>query len=306
MFVFFTAFISDDFQDTSLSHYDVNVLGSTYCCMLAKRANAAFHHTSTIGVGGAVSVNSKPLTFSEECPPQREVAGSFSDNVYIKSKREAEEALLQNEELKSVNKRIYRIGNVTWNANGVFQINPFENGFIQRIKGFVSLNAFPASSAFAPIEFTSVFLSFFLFWHTPRCLLLFDNYSSTSFQVEQCAEAYSLLVLHQHEIPASQRVFHIMNHRTVTLSNVASIIAPTSRCIPDAEFASLANANVDKSGVAVQMFYRRRAGVKARGIILARNSRTAQTLRAISGGNFEWRFPNDAEIAHFCEITKDL
>jgi aryl carrier-like protein len=106
--VHIAALVKHAVLDSTLSHEAINVNGTKNVCKLALAAGAPFHHTSTTGLAGAAIINDNvSFEFTEDCAPQNVSEGNMAANVYVKSKRDAEFALLEDEEVKSVNKRYY-------------------------------------------------------------------------------------------------------------------------------------------------------------------------------------------------------
>lgn len=265
--------------DGADAHRRVNVEGTLRCYEFARAAHAAFHHASTTGLAGVFSRNASPVEFTEDCPPQKSAADAQHRNVYIETKKAAEEELAARAATDGVSVRVYRLGNITWDADGTFQTNAAENGFVQRVLGLLSLKAVPEQLAGAPFEFSSA---------------------------EQCASALAALILRQEEVAACRRVFHIYNHRTVTVRSVLKLLDPSVRCVSDEAFRELMARGMDKPGVAVLRFYLRAFGKTgtSNGRVFLDNERTLEALKSVS--DFDWRFPSDDEIKQFNAIVKRL
>ncbi len=106
---------------------------------------------SSISVSGQIDKKEK-MNFSEK----NLYIGQNLENVYIKSKFEAERILLEHI-AKGLKAQILRLGNITNRyVDGKFQINPKENAFIGRIQSFVKLGMMPKSLLNAKLEFTPV------------------------------------------------------------------------------------------------------------------------------------------------------
>ena len=68
------------------------------------------------------------------------------ENVYVRSKFEAEKNILEEIEKKKLNALIIRIGNITNRyTDGKFQENSAENAFSNRLKAFIAIGMMPES-----------------------------------------------------------------------------------------------------------------------------------------------------------------
>jgi amino acid adenylation domain-containing protein/thioester reductase-like protein len=82
--------------------------------------------------------------------------GQQLNNVYIKSKFIAERLILENIS-KGLDAQILRLGNITSRyKDGLFQINPDENAFANKIKSFIKLGIIPEYLLNSYMEFTPV------------------------------------------------------------------------------------------------------------------------------------------------------
>ena len=120
-------------------------------------------HLSTLSISGNmflddtiskdVLTNEKKKYFSE----RNLFINQSLDNVYTRSKFEAEKIVLDNIATGNINGLVLRLGNITSRySDGKFQINPGDNAFTSRLKAFVNLGAIPKSLVRKEIEFTPV------------------------------------------------------------------------------------------------------------------------------------------------------
>ncbi len=138
----------------------INVNGVKNIIEFCETYNKEFFQTSTVSVSGntvtnlALSYNpNKKVYFSEN---NLFINQSF-DNVYVRSKFEAERIILQEIADKKLNALIMRIGNITNRyTDGKFQENDAENAFLNRLKAFIALGVMPESIMNNRIEFTPV------------------------------------------------------------------------------------------------------------------------------------------------------
>ena len=106
---------------------------------------------STTSVSGDVDKN-EAISFAEN----NLYIGQNLDNVYVKSKFEAERIILEHIS-KGLKAQILRLGNITNRySDGKFQINLNENAFIGRIQSFINLGVIPDYLLNAKLEFTPV------------------------------------------------------------------------------------------------------------------------------------------------------
>ncbi len=77
------------------------------------------------------------------------------ENVYVRSKFEAEKLILKNIAQNSLNALLLRVGNITARySDGIFQYNANENAFMNRLKAFLTLGIIPDYILSDYIEFT--------------------------------------------------------------------------------------------------------------------------------------------------------
>lgn len=138
----------------------VNVEGTEHVIRYAEKVNALLIHISTASISGyALAGNNavesgKVIDFSET----DYYIGQSLENVYIRSKFEAERVVLDAIHDGRLSARIIRIGNLT-NRTGDFRFQPnYEsNAFLRRMKAFIDLGAFPeyllpCDTEFSPVD----------------------------------------------------------------------------------------------------------------------------------------------------------
>lgn len=143
--------------------HGVNVRGTEHVIDYAKRVGAKLLHISTISVSGNSLVDAfdvlrvdEPIDFTE--------ADLFVDqpldNVYIRSKFEAERAVLD-AALEGLDAKIIRVGNLTNRLSDFkFQPNYHSNAFLNRVRAVLAMKALPAYmmslyAEFSPIDQTA-------------------------------------------------------------------------------------------------------------------------------------------------------
>ena len=138
---------------------DINLGGVINGLEFAKIKDAKYVQISTVSVAGE-SVNNYPPSdriFSE----QDLFIGQRVDNQYLVSKFLAERQVLEAAAEEGLDVKIMRVGNLmARNSDSEFQINFESNGFINRIKSFITVGKFPVSMLnnnveFSPIDYTA-------------------------------------------------------------------------------------------------------------------------------------------------------
>ncbi|MCQ2199869.1 MAG: AMP-binding protein [Paludibacteraceae bacterium] len=229
-----------------------NVGGTRNAIQLSKDANAVLHHTSTASVCGVGTV---PIPQTDK--PFDEfvlnIGQKYVQNVYIHSKYKAEEAVLL-ERANGLRANIYRIGNLTWRkSDGLFQKNAEENGFIGRSRGLFKARLYSPELAEYPMDFTAV---------------------------DECAEAYAKLVLHNR----ANNVYQLYNPNAYTIQELASKMFMRFKCIPKDEFATFLKEHIMDKDIAILSFYSSIAS-KSRNVPL-NNDFTTRTLKDLG---FKWQ-----------------
>ena len=135
----------------------INVIGTKHMIELADKLGAELIHISTESVGGiCVNGNKENLNVTIPFTEEDIYIGQSLDNVYIRSKFEAECCVLDYVE-KGGKARIIRVGNLTNRHNdGDFQKNYGENAFLRRMKTFLSMRAYPDVLQGSLIEFSPI------------------------------------------------------------------------------------------------------------------------------------------------------
>jgi len=168
------------------SFYATNVEGTNQMIEFASVSKAHLFHVSTISVAGNTS--KKPIaTFSEN---DFYVGQNYHDNEYVKSKFEAERAVIQAMQ-SNVRATILRIGNLTGRyKDGVFQRNIHSNAFYQRLKALIMLKCVPDKYRQMELEFTPV---------------------------DICAKAVLSILTSAN---TSGKVYHLKNHNTLSMDSL--------------------------------------------------------------------------------------
>ena len=138
----------------------INVEGLKNIIEFCEEFGKKLYHSSTISVSGNTMM-SLPSSFN----PDKKILFSEDDlfinqsldNVYVRSKFEAEKFMLEEIAKKRLKGVILRIGNITNRyVDGKFQENDLENAFLNRLKAFLFLKEIPRSMLNNYIEFSPV------------------------------------------------------------------------------------------------------------------------------------------------------
>ena len=184
-----------------------NVNSTKKMIAFCKEFHIPLHYISTMSISGNGLVKTPTADFTED---DLYIGQSFKDNVYVRSKFEAEKAVIEackNEELIA---SIYRLGTITNRYfDGMFQENFSDNAFLNRLEAFINLGIFPEE------------LSYFHFEFSP---------------VDICANFIVQLMQHQHY---NLEIYHLYNHHYISgsvLTNMLSDCGASIKLGPLSEF----------------------------------------------------------------------
>lgn len=126
-----------------------------------KKYNKKLVQISTTSVSGNTlfdtSINKSDFTEDVDFDETKLYIGQSLENVYVRSKFEAERIILKNIVRYNLDALILRIGNITNRAiDGKFQPNSNENAFANRLKAFIKLKCIPNYLSDIYAEFSPV------------------------------------------------------------------------------------------------------------------------------------------------------
>ena len=134
---------------------DINLGGVVNGLKFAKMKNAKYVQVSTYSIAGE-SINNYPpvdVPFTE----QDLFIGQAVDNQYLSSKFLAERAVLEAAVNDDLDVKIMRVGNLmARSSDSEFQINFESNGFINRLKAFITIGKMPYSMLMNNVEFSPI------------------------------------------------------------------------------------------------------------------------------------------------------
>jgi len=165
----------------------VNVMGTEVCSKFCMKFNTPLAYMSTLGVSGnyLVAQEHHEAIFTED---DFYIGQKYMDNVYTRSKFEAEKLLYQNVEHGLI-VNIFRLGNLTGRySDGHFQLNAHENAFCNTLRSLIGLGAVNREVLERKAEFTPV---------------------------DHCSKAI-ITLLNVEKL--SSRVYHIFNHNLISFN----------------------------------------------------------------------------------------
>lgn len=191
-----TAAIVKHYGDYSLFK-NTNVSGTQKVVEFCETYNIPLHYVSTMSVSGYGLVQAPQNSIFTE--NELYIGQSYKDNVYVRSKFEAECYIFQECKENRLVASIYRVGNITNRySDGFFQENSGENAFLNRLISFINLKSIPRECLNTPVEFTPVDVL-----------------------------AHFIVILLNHQ-DCNLKVYHLFNNNTIMLSNFLVILKDLS------------------------------------------------------------------------------
>ena len=174
---------------------NVNVGSTNVAISFCKRYNKRLIQVSSLSVSGNDYLGSTEDTEIKNFSESNLYIGQELDNLYIKSKFVSEKLILENINDGSLNAQILRLGNITnRKSDGMFQINPGDNAFLNKLIAFIKLGMIPDYLSDLHLEFTPVDL---------------------------CAQAIILIM--QNYVP-NFSIFHLYNHNHLSIIDFMSVV----------------------------------------------------------------------------------
>lgn len=131
-----------------------NVVGTENIIKFSKQSNSILHYMSTYSVSGLGLCNQSQKTIFDE--NVLDVGQKYQENVYVRTKYEAEEKILKARFEEGLLVNIYRIGSLTWTNSGKFQPNANSNGIVKKMHGIQKSNIVTKEILEALSDFTNV------------------------------------------------------------------------------------------------------------------------------------------------------
>ena len=256
---------------------DINFGGVLNGLQFAKLKNAKYVQVSTYSVAGESINNFPPADYRFN---ERDLfIGQGIDNQYLRSKFLAERAVLEAAVENDLSVKIMRVGNLMARSDdGEFQINFVSNGFINRLKAFVTIGKMPYS-------------------------LLSDADELSPIDVT----AKSIVELSK--TPKECVVFHPYQHHTICFGDILDIIEPLGleiEAVEDEEYDDCLNRALndkDKQEGISGLITSIGSGKFKKVWIDAENDYTIQVLYRMG---VKWPIISEEYIYKFIEFLNDL
>lgn len=217
--VIHSAAIVDHYGNKELFE-SINVNGTNNVLEFCKEFNIYLNHISTTSVSASKPGANEPTLFNEHA---LYVGQNYSDNIYIKTKFEAEYNVMQALSNSEVKASIYRLGNISARySDGKFQENDNKNAFLNRVVTLAKLDKIPKS---------------------------FSKFKVDLSPVDYCAETIvSLSMLES----SYSKVFHIYNNNSINFIDLVNELKPQDKKleeVSDDEFYSYVKNKSDIYGI---------------------------------------------------------
>ena len=139
-------YVSDDLMDR------INVGGVKNLVTWCEQSGSRLVHISTYSVGGTIRGNSAAVLDERHL-----YVGQDSDNDYVRTKFLAERAVLESVAAGKLRGKIMRLGNLMGReADGEFQMNVGANAFVNSLKSYRALGAYPLENLVSKIEMSPI------------------------------------------------------------------------------------------------------------------------------------------------------
>ena len=189
---------------------DINLGGVINGLKFAKMKDAKYVQVSTYSIAGE-SINNYPpvdVKFTENDL----FIGQAVNNQYLNSKFLAERAVLEAAVNDDLDVKIMRVGNLmARSSDSEFQINFETNGFINRLKAFVTIGKMPYSMLMSNVEFSPI-------------------------------DVTAKAILGLSKTPKESTVFHPYDYHSISFGDIIDIIKPLGLDIQPAEDDDYENA----------------------------------------------------------------
>ncbi|HHW93444.1 MAG TPA: amino acid adenylation domain-containing protein [Clostridiaceae bacterium] len=254
--------------------HEINVESVEKLISFCIESGSRLLHISTLSVSGITLLDREkaPRVFHEK----NLFIGQSLDNVYIRSKFEAEKRILEAMAAGSLSGQIFRMGNLTNRyCDGRFQMNYESNAFLNRIRSLLALSCVPSELEHFPVEFTPVDLA-----------------------------AEAVLRLARADIPA--QVFHVQNTHLLPLSSLAHLFQASGKEMEivssDVFYAEFAEAMKDPKRQFIYESFINEIGEDGKICLeIDIEPSSEQTVNILSHIGFEWPKVDLAYIQRYLE-----
>ena len=130
----------------------INVGGVEQLVAWCEASGARLVHMSTYSVGGTIRADSGAVLDERHL-----YVGQESDNDYVRTKFLAERAVLAATAAGKIRGKVMRLGNLMGReADGEFQMNVGANAFVNSLKSYRALGAYPLEEMANPVEMSPI------------------------------------------------------------------------------------------------------------------------------------------------------
>ena len=198
--VIHSAAIVDHYGDKNLFQ-SINVNGTNNVLEFCEKFNIYLNHISTTSVSASKPNSDKKTLFNEHA---LYVGQNYDDNIYIKTKFEAEYNIMQALANSKVKASVYRLGNISARySDGKFQENDNKNAFLNRVVTLAKLDKIPKSFSKFKIDLSPV-----------------DYCAQTIVSLSMLESSYS-------------KVFHIYNNHEINFLDLVNELKPQDKKIEE-------------------------------------------------------------------------
>ena len=192
----------------------VNVKGTKNAINFAKECNATFHYVSSYSVSGfgLTRQNINGIKFDENI---LNIKQNYKQNIYVYTKYLAEKEVLEARK-DGLKTNIYRVGSLTWDKNGKFQLNEQENGLYNRLLGLKKCKKYCNDNKNLFIDLTPV---------------------------DECAKAFVNLM----QKNTINNIYHLFNPNVIKIEDFAKIYNIKVQGINKKDFEEISKNTNDKN-----------------------------------------------------------
>ena len=174
-------------------NYTHNVLTTKNLLDFAEAGKCYFNHISTIGIAGNDLVNTNKCIKDTFCENDLYIGQDYKSNVYVETKFDAENMIIERIQNKKIYGNILRVGNLMNRySDNKFQINRKSNAFQNKIRAISNLKIIPQE---------------------------FCDFSYDLTPVDLCGQAIVLLALNK----SYNNIYHVLNPDKLTFKDIKTI-----------------------------------------------------------------------------------
>lgn len=201
-------------------NYTNNVVSTKKLLDFSEYGNCLFNHISTVGIAGNDLVDTNNCIKSTFTEDDLYIKQAYKSNVYVETKFEAEELIIDRIKSGKILANILRVGNLTNRySDNKFQIDSHTNAFQNKMKSIANLGVVPER---------------------------FSNYSFDFTPVDMCATAIIKLVFNN----TYNKIYHVLNHNVLSFNDIVQILAElniTIKVLPDNQISNIIRQNISAS-----------------------------------------------------------